>query len=289
MELPVPKTLHVSLLIFISMLSSVEHCFVMLAVYRHRELRSITYLIIFNLSVADILFGGIILPLEVCRVFSSCAETCYFRGVVSTLLIFTSENITAFVSVERFVAINFPFKHRQWFDTRLIVFCITFIWLLSGIITFFPVFTSGYVHIEKFYHCGIDWWNDKLTTVIIITFQNVFIFVILVYCNINILQTVRKRPSLGSTTDASEHMRVQMERRISALVATVIVTYLICFTPYCSILYCFLITDQCKFSHEFLWLALLLIRINCCVNPVIYALMNRRFRKAFKEMLCIKN
>jgi hypothetical protein len=101
---------------------------------------------------------------------------------------------------------------------------------------------------------------------------------------------LNKNGMLGSTTNnASDHLRVQKERRMSAIIVTVIITYFICFTLYCNLLYCFLIADQCSFTDEFAWMAVLLFRLNCCANPITYALMNRWFRKAFKDMLCIKN
>lgn len=282
--LPVPKSLHASLIVLISVFASIEHSFVMLAVYRYKELRSIPYLIIFNLSVADILFAAIVLPLDLCDIFPLCLPTCYFRGFGSTLLLFASENIVAFISVERFLAINYPFKHRQWFDTKLTVKCLLSIWLFCAVLTFVPVYTSGYGHIEGFYHCALEWWDDKLTTFILVIFQNVFIVMILVYCNVNILKTVRKRRSIGPMT---RDLRFHKERKTSVMVTMVIATYCICFTPYCSILYCFLIANECAFPDAFAWIALLLLRLNCCVNPLIYASMNRKFRKAFKEMLGI--
>ena len=206
------------------------------------------------------LFGGIVLPLETSELLQSYPETCYFRAVGTTFLVFASENITAFVSVERFLAIKYPFKHRQWFNTRLTITCITLIWLFSGILTFFPVYTARYGNIRKIYHCGIDWWNDRLTTLVLVIFENVFIFIILVYCNINIVKVVRKRPSVASFTSDAEHLRLQKERTVSAVVVTIIITYFICFMPYCSILYCSLITKQFNFSTSFVWIALLLIR-----------------------------
>lgn len=269
---------------FISVFSSIEHSFVMLAVYRHKGLRSIPYLIIFNLSVADILFAAIVLPLDLCDIFPFCPATCYYRGLGAVLLLFASENTVAFISIERFLAITYPLKHRQWFDTKLTVICLLSIWLFCAALAFFPVFTSGYGYNEGFYHCGIKWWDDKFTTFILVVFQNVSIVIILVYCNVNIVKTVRRRRTVGL---AAHDLSVQRERKASVMVSTVIATYCICFIPYCSKLYCFLIANECAFPDVFAWIALLLLRLNCCVNPVIYASMNRRFRKAFKEMLGI--
>ena len=106
--LPVPKSLRAGLVVFISVFSSIEHSFVMLAVYRHKGLRSIPYVIIFNLSVADILFAAIVLPLDLCDVFPFCPAICYYRGLGAVLPLFASENTVAFISIERFLAIIYP-------------------------------------------------------------------------------------------------------------------------------------------------------------------------------------
>jgi hypothetical protein len=287
-ENPVPRTLQVVMTVILSIVASTGHILVILAIYHRRELRSGTYLIILNLSITDLFYAAIFLPLEARDLFPPSLSSCELRGIMGTLSVLASVNTLAFVSFERFMATNYPFKHRQWFTTKVILVGIVFVWLWCAVFTVIPIFTTGYGYDYKLLHCGVKWRSNKLNIVIFILFHGILPTSVLIYCNFKIVQAVRMGASVGSST-SSETFRIQREKRVTKTVIMIISAVLICFVPYTSILYCFTITDKCGFPSEYVATSLWLVRCNCVVNPIIYGLMNNKFRNAFKEMLpCIK-
>jgi hypothetical protein len=286
-EDPVPKNVQTVMIVILSVVASTGHVLVILAICLRRDLRSRTYLIILNLSIADLLYSAIFLPLEAREIFSSFSS-CKLRGIISTLFILTSVNMLAFVSFERFMATNYPFKHRLWFTTKRILFGVVFVWLWCAVFTVYPAFTAGYGYDDKFLHCGVKWRSSKLSIAVFIFFHGILPSSVLIYCNLKIVQAVRMRASVGQSS-FSGTFRIQREKRVTKTVIIVISAVLICFVPYTAVLYCYAITDNCGFSSEYVATSLWLVRCNCTVNPIIYGLMNSKFRNAFKEMLCQGN
>lgn len=286
LEDPIPRNINLVLLIVLSAAASTGHILVIVAIYQRSELRGGTYLIIFNLSIADLFYAAVYLPLEARDLFPPSFSSCETRGVMGTLPVITSINMLTFVSVERFMATNYPFKHRQWFKTKLILVIVAFIWLWCVVFAFYPIFTTGYGHDYKFLHCAVKWRNDKVNILAFAIFHGLLPSAALIYCNLKIVQAVRKSASVASSASSSGTFRIQREKRVTKTVITVILAVLICFVPYSSILYCLAITDSCEFPPEYVALSLWLIRCNCSLNPIIYGLMNTKFRSAFKNILC---
>ena len=282
---PGPRTAQAVMMVILSVVASTGHILVILAIYNYRELRAGTYLIILNLSIADLFYAAIFLPLETRSLFPPSFGSCELRGIISTLFTVASVNMLSFVSFERFMATNYPFKHRRWFTTKIILCGVAFVWFWCTVFTVYPIFTTGYGYDEKLLHCAVKWRSSKLNTVIFIVFQAILPSLVLLYCNVKIVQAVRKRTSIGLST-SSGTSRNEREKRVTKTVAIVISAVLVCFVPYTAILYCYAITDYCGFSSEYVATSLWLIRCNCIVNPMIYGLMNSKFRSAFKEMLC---
>ncbi|XP_028415370.1 melatonin receptor type 1A-like [Dendronephthya gigantea] len=274
------------LLIILSAAASTGHILVIVAIYQRNELRGGTYLIILNLSIADLLYAAIFLPLEARDLFPPSFSSCETRGVLGTLSVIASINMLTFVSIERFMATNYPFKHRQWFTTKLILVIVALIWLWCVVFAIYPFFTSGYDHDYKFLHCTVKWRSDKVNIILFVLFHGLFPSVALIYCNLKIMQAVRNRSSVASSASSTGTFRMRREKRVTKTVIIVILAVLICFLPYSSILYCLAITDSCEFPPEYVALSLWLIRCNCSLNPIIYGLLNTKFRSAFKEILC---
>ena len=123
-------------------------------IYRERKLRTIpNLLIILNLSVADFLFSAIV-PLVhiVCLLRGQTSlkgVPCYITGVASMLFCLAS-----IVSIKRYMATNYPIKHRRRFNTKLVKVTLASIWCWSTLLAAFPFLTSRYVYTEKFFHCS---------------------------------------------------------------------------------------------------------------------------------------
>ena len=265
---------------------------VLCAIFRRRRLRTVPNLIILNLCMADILFCAIPSPIEVFHRLQGeippTRITCVICGVTGIFFCLASINTLVFVSIERFMATNYPLKHRYLFDTKLLKSTLVFIWFWSLLLCIVPLTTSSYGYSEKFFHCTVDWKNNLPTTLVLLVLGFFLPFTIIAYCNFHILRAMRKRPAYGISVSASnisaEKIRREKERQMSILVLTVIVTFMIFFTPYGVAMICVL-NGNCTFPSQFMANASNLVASNSFCNPFIYGVMNKNFRKAFREIL----
>lgn len=279
----------------ISTLAIIGNTLIFLATYRYRNLRTVPNLIILNLSLADILFSAIIVPingfLSVNGGVKSWKEIiCQIAGVGTVLFCITSISTLAFVSVERYMATKHPIRHRNIFGTKLVKYTLMSIWLWSSFLSLLPFVTSKYAYMKNFFHCSVD-WADNLPTTSVYVVLILLPLIILAYCNICILQTTRNRPRVGDIQSPSsqlhERIRIQRERRISVLMILLVGACFMCWTPYC-VAMIFLASGEFVPPKEFMMVAVELPALNCVCNPIIYGVMNRNFRKALRNTLCCK-
>ena len=279
--------------LLIMLTAIVGHTLVFVAIYRKRKLRTIPNLIILNLSIADFLFSAIVPSVHVVRLFrgetSLKGAPCYITGVASTLFCIASICILTFISIERYMATNYPIKHRHRFNVKLIKIVLPSIWCWSALLSAFPFLTSKYVYIEKFLHCSPDWTNDLAATLVYVILGFALPQIILIYCNIHVLRAIRKNREIRTATASfgSIHTRIHRERQISIITVVVVVTFLICWAPYCTAMVC-LASGKCNLPKYFMVVALNLTNFNSCCHPFIYGVLNKNFRMAFKNILFCK-
>lgn len=278
--------------VFILLTAIVGHALVFLAIYRERNLRTIPNFIILNLSVADFLFSSIVPTTHIVRLFrgqvSLQGASCYITGLASMLFCLVSINTLTFISIERYVATNYPIKHRHGFNFKLMKIVLVFIWCWSILLSTFPLFTTKYIYIEKFFHCSPDWANNLGTTLTIVILGFALPQIILVYCNVHVVRAIHKNRNVHARSISnSSQQRHQRERQMCIITVVVVVTFSICWAPYCTAMVC-LVRGKCKLSENFMFIALMLSTLNSCCNPIIYGLLNTNFRKAFKNIFCCK-
>ncbi|XP_028405352.1 rhodopsin, GQ-coupled-like [Dendronephthya gigantea] len=291
---PEDKSARAWLALFLMLVALFGHTLVFLAFYRERKLRTLQNIIIVNLSVADFLFSAIVPSTHVVRLLrrkTTLSEApCYITGVASMLLCLTSINTLTFISIERFMATNYPIKHRRYFDIKLVKVVLIVIWCWSAMLSALPSFTAKYVFLETFFHCSPDWASDLGTTLTLAVFGIGAPLAILSYCGYHIVHALRKSRQIH-TNNANRQIsnsRAERERRMSLLTITVVVTFTICWAPYCVAMLC-LARGKCGFPENFMLLALMLSILNSSCNPIIYGMLNKKFRRAFKNILTCKH
>ena len=291
---PITKALDIFSSTLLSSVGLTGHMLVFVALYRQRSLRTIPNLIILNLSVADFLFSATVPPISILHSLLGqippAKETCLISGVAAVLFCFASINTLVFVSIERFMATNYPVRHRHLFDTKFVKVILILIWSWSLLLCIISLATIRYGYVEKPFHCTIDYENNLPVVVVFFAVGYALPFTVLVYCNISVLRAMRRRRGIGNTTSArldnlAEKIRIQRERRISVVLITVIITFAVFFMPYCVVMFCQL-SEDCTFSPEFMWTAMMLVALSSCCNPIINGVMNKNFRKAFRNILC---
>lgn len=267
--------------------ASAGHTLVFLAMYRRKHLRIVPNFLILNLSVADFLFCIFTLPKHISYYWGTGKPTeilCSITGFGMVLFATASVNTLVFVSIERYVATNYPFQHRYKFTVQLIKTVLICIWFISALESALPFIASRYVYIKEISQCVVDWTENISTTLAYIIFGIVLPLLALLYCNLHVLRACKRN---RETIRGAISVRLRRERQISIIIITVILIFLVCWTPYSVVMIC-LSTGKCAFPQVFGHTAKLMAASNSACNPIIYGIMNKNFRRAFGDILCFR-
>jgi len=88
-------------------------------------------------------------------------------------------------------------------------------------------------------------------------------------------------------TGKSEHKLLRREFRVAKTLSIVTIIYIICLLPINITLLVTVTKSDNRLPNFAFAITFLLLLCNSCVNPIIYTLFNRNFRKAFKTVLGI--
>ena len=294
------STVRFAISIVIILVSFAGNTLVVHAIYRYRRLRTCANLIILNLSVADVLFTLIVIPIDAYywsqykEFFATSA--CFITGVSAYLFCLVSIYTLVFVSIERYMATNFPLKHRHVFTTKLVQIGVSVIWIWSGVLCALPFALSRYMYVEKYFHCMVDWSANGTCTIIFFIFAYSLPLLTIIYCNIYIFRAARNgqrsrrsRHSISRNDETSKHnLRFLREYKVSLFIVVIVATFIICWTPY-AIGGLVLFVDRHNLPRRFMSAAVLLTVANPSFNPIVYGVMNKNFRDAFKNIFCSRN
>ena len=266
---------------------------IIVTIYRQRHLRTIQSVILLNLSIADFLYAAIVNPICIASYFrgekTRSEVSCHISGIFSLLFSIVSINTLVFISIERYIATNFPIKHRNLLSIKRIKITLGIIWLWSAFLCILPLKTTRFANLPNFFHCSVDWAYHLPTTLSYLIVVIIVPHLILVYSNIRVFQATRsmRKVSVFLSTPSRYSKGIQQcrERRITVVTFMVTITFFVCWMPYCIVTIC-LASGKSNLPQEFTSVALLMTIANSCCNPIIYGIMNRNFRKAFREILC---
>lgn len=92
------------------------------------------------------------------------------------------------------------------------------------------------------------------------------------------------------TNDRKEFKRLQRTTKVTKMLVTVVVFYAICMLPnqVVWLWYEFGTTQHWPHFNKLLTFGSIMVYINSCVNPLLYAGMNEDFRKGFSKLLVCK-
>ena len=277
--------------VFLVIISTIGNSLVMIAIYRFPNLRTISNLIILNLSITDLLFSLVVIPANASMWLTDklnmSSAFCNFIGVTGELLPLVSIYSLVFISFERFFATSYPLYHRSMFTKTTVKIGVSVIWLFCTTVCCITAITGRYIYIEGFFHCIFDWGDNKVVTMVLTQLYFTLPLLVLVCCNVLIIKAVVKSKKFLSRHAAAPPSNVGFfkENQTSLLTIAVIVVFLMLFTPY--ILACHSLAFKgFSLPKKMMSAALLLAVSNASVNPFIYGVMNKHFRTAFKKIVC---
>ncbi|XP_015261455.1 PREDICTED: galanin receptor type 3 [Gekko japonicus] len=274
-------------LIFI--LGTVGNGLVLVVLLRNGQVKyNTTNLFILNLAVADLCFIVFCVPFQATIytldgwLFGAFA--CKAVHFLIYLTMYASSFTLAAVSVDRYLAIRYPLKSRDLRTSRNAALAMVLIWTLS--LLFAGPYLSYYqiVHYQEMPICIPIWEDQRRKILDILTF--VFGYVLPVF--VVSLAYARTIKFLWTSVDPIERISEsrKAKRRVTKMIVAVAVLFCLCWLPHHLVILCFWFgsfpfnraTYVCRLASHCLSYA------NSCLNPIVYALISKHFRKRFKQV-----
>uniref|UniRef100_A0A8C4RJ88 G-protein coupled receptors family 1 profile domain-containing protein n=1 Tax=Erpetoichthys calabaricus TaxID=27687 RepID=A0A8C4RJ88_ERPCA len=261
--------------------------FVIITVSHFRQLHTPTNLFVLSLAVADFLYG-FILPFQFIDVIENCwyfgdAFCPYFQTYFYFVLFASVLNLVS-ISFDRYFAVCNPFLYSSYVTNSVAGSCIIFIWLLAFLYTYTFLFHTGGLLLTDWCvgMCRFAHYDDWLMIHYTLTFLLPMLLIICLYSVIFV--TARRHVKA---------INCMMKETKSASTAKTLGIVVIAFIVLCSPFFVFILVQMLfTINSENLGqvrLALTyLSTLNCCIDPIMYALFYPWFRKSLKMMVTLE-
>lgn len=239
-----------------------------------------------NLSVSDLVVDAVFLPISVYAHTLEAMKELTDKGAnvfhISFFISMTASilSLTA-LTVDRHVAITYPIKYRTYLSWKRCFLISLGIWVFALTVPF------AYDESKNFVHFLMAYSNVGIL-VALITFIVTYVRILKFLKSQS--ETLRKHLETSNTeTDQFDLHRVGMEKKITRVLLIALFLFILTYLP-ASIMICLLQfikanKEYCPIRHVLRDLSFLFIASNSCMNPFVYAIRLKPFRKSIVALL----
>lgn len=276
------------LAICIALVSIIGNTMVLAVVYRNRRLRTLTNAYIINLAISDILMAVLCMPLTTTALITvewSMGDTvCKFQGILGVSLSFISLQTMTLTAVNRYFRIVRPGKYPSIFTKRSTIIMIAAIWLVGLCFGELYVWASGgeIVFIQKAGTCF-----PRLVPLVVSILGYLVPSILIFACYFLVYKAVRRHSlTVTCTLQRGEQPLGPNCEEINAtkILFFVMLGFILCWVP-TQVIGLILAKIMHTLPPEYPWICFTLVYLSCAINPVIYGVMNHKFRKEFKKLI----
>ena len=262
------------------------------AVYRTQRLRSLPNMFVVALAVSDISISICSMPLSVTTLYHGRwvfgATFCRFHGFVCFTFGIASLSTMALIAVSRYFCVVKREKYIVLFNKQRILICIAAAFSLALFVAMPPLFftKSGYIFKPGQAQCMYAFETSITYTIIV---QCVFLgmpFSLITFCYIKVFYTISRTNRVFSLENHPQRLLPNVqEAKVTKTLAAVMVGFAFCWLPVCIVDF----IDTARGGRTFPRQAYLtygfLVYLSSTINPFIYGVMNRHFKREYKAIL----
>ena len=283
-------SIFLSVWLFLSSFAAVTGNAVMLWLfYKHASLRTISNRFLASLSIADLLVGLVVGPAWIVIGFwiqpPVLPSLFYFAYILWLHTTAATTFNTCCVSVDRFIAIRFPFRYQVSVTKKRCYKVIFLVWLFSLILPF-SVFLVDYEPM-------INYFVSMIFLAFIISVIPLLVVSFSYVCIFKSAKKQFKRILAGENpTINSDSFRLRTKQNLKAIktIGFVLGACIITWMPNLVLL-----LVECKYALENNWARICSLNLvvwpwvgtvaftSSAINPLIYYLRNQEFREAFRR------
>ncbi|XP_031849865.1 tachykinin-like peptides receptor 86C [Nomia melanderi] len=272
-------------------------------VLAHRRMRTVTNYFLVNLSVADLMMSLLNCAFNFTFLLNSSwpfgVIYCTINNFVAHLTVASSVFTLVVISVDRYMAIMRPLKHR--ISRKMTVMTMILIWTIGSALAlpcllYSTTKSRRYLNGKTRITCYLLWPDgDYLHSTIEYSYNIVFLSVtylipimLMAVCYALMGRKLWVTKSIGELTHYQKNL-MKSKRKVVKMFITVVAIFAICWLPYHGFfIYVYHHRHFAEISYVphiylgFYWLAM----SNAMVNPIIYYWMNTTFRVYFQLIIC---
>ena len=291
---PIESIFYGIVLSLLSILTLLGNSLVCLAVWRFRNLRSLTNYLVCSLASADLLVPLLRVIYIDISVFSGewvfGVTWCSISSMCGVLLCGASILHLCAISIERLIAIKWPLSYDMKVTPKRIVILLIYIWLQSFVLAIFPALgLAEHQFNPVMSECEINWLKHPTLTILLMLFYFFLPVTIMVVAYAIIFKEVRRNSRRISTIEYAgaqrERNKFKREMKAAKTLAVVVGVFFIMWMPYFATTTIRAFRGDGSIPDALQRTVITLAYGNSCCNFVIYALMNSQLRNAFCQVL----
>ena len=258
-----------------SVIGTFGNSLVLFAVLKNENLRNIPDLFITSLAFSDITVCALFLPMSINYFMQGVSVGGHDDNVIffaarsffgHTSIVASATNMFA-VTVDRVVAIRFPFKYMAAMTKRRALVGIVVVWIISLAFGFLyaPMLVS-------------NTYIGSYSGILLLTTMIMYLYIFIV------AKRQENRIHQGTASDGSV-----AEKKVAKTIFTVVGIYALCWLPMLLLpAIANPSTNLAQFGRSFHWVQTLLA-CNSAVNPYIYCMRSMKYRTAFGQILRLES
>ncbi|GAB1604395.1 tyramine receptor 1 [Argonauta hians] len=287
----------------IAIITLAGNLLVLIAVLKFQRLQIPTNYFVCSLAFADVTVAILVLPLSLIYDLSGGAWSfgwvlCYFWRSCDVMCCTASILHLCCISLDRYWAITKPFTYSMKMSKKRVACMIISAWFCSVCISFIPIYLGWFTDNPETLYTDTgtcDLRVNKIYAVLSAMTSFYIPFIVMVFSYAAILRIAKIQANAikksiprhsytgGNGQDKYESTASDRKavRTLGIIMGVFIVSWLPFFLMYIIMPFC----SECEISPMAISVITWLGYVNSCMNPVIYAFMNRDFRVSFKKLL----
>ncbi|XP_006811184.1 galanin receptor 2a-like [Saccoglossus kowalevskii] len=282
----------------IGILGNATVCLVFLGLRRLRKI--VTNYFIISLAMADLMASLTLVSqraLLMLPVPPGVGGILFCKFIYSEVFFWISVAASTFnlvgVTLERYLAIVYPFRYQAYFSAEKAIIIIVLSWSFSLCLQIFSFVIYDY----DGEYCTIYWSTATGAAVnCLVWFMCTYIapLCFMTYAYLRIISSLKRDTSnLQRSTDVNKERDLEMlvaRRRVIKMLCIVVVTFFVCWTPSQIMFLASFGFGAPIYQEDAVYRVFTVLAFsNSCINPFIYALRNRQFRDGFLVLFCRKD
>ena len=281
----------------VSVLGILGNLIVIVVIAKSTTMRKIlTNILILNQSCIDLMAAVCIMltttKTSVAHDLSGILDEIYCRFWLSDLplwsFLISSSYSLIMLTVERYVAVVHPIFHHNSFSKRTVIIMAAASWF-PGLIVMLALLvpTSGVIDGR----CSVltlfaSLWWQKFCGVALFIAQYLIPITVFMICYGRIFLYLRSRVSPQEQTSGNEVavQKARASRKVLQMLVIIVVCYILCNSWNQFMFLAFNFGYAIDFTGGFYNFTVIAIFLNCCANPIIYALKYDIFQKEFRKL-----